>query len=327
MDAEVLRQMLTERRAAIKPESLGLIRLDPRGRKSPGLTQAQMDDLLLRAPGTYGKLERGVLDNPTPEYLRDVAEILGLTEEEWVVFYGYARGEQPPYPLTRDGEVRVPAHWMQTMNAFSGISYLCDLEWNVLAYNEAFAAIFPGRRAPHNTMHWMLFSDDARERVLGDWEKSWAPLVAPQLRAALAQDENNRTLRALAEQCLGDPRTRDLYTSIRPGHAHPDGAERPLHHTELGPGWVTVSVCEPVGSRGTRLYHLLFRPEGAPRPSALPGRWPVAGRDPASFFPDPSARSQKQAGHSHHAPWQATAKKPGPKAVSSPGAPDPGGSS
>ncbi len=323
----MLRQMLTERRAAISPESLGLIRLDPRGRKSPGLTQAHVDHLLLRAPGTYGKLERGVLDSPTPEYLRDVAHLLGLTEQEWVVLYSYARGEQPPYPLTMNPEVTVPGHWMRIMHAFSGIAYLCDPQWNVLAYNEAFAAIFPGRRPPCNTMHWMLFNKDARDRVLTDWETRWAAVVAPQLRVALARNPDNRTLRTLSQQCLADPRTRKYFRSVAPGHAHPDGAERPLHHSELGPGSLTISVSEPVGTQGTLLYQLLFRPVGVEWPDALPEIRPRAVDDPARFFAAFSTTAREQPVHDDQTPWQAVVKKPGPKATSSPLAFASGGSS
>ncbi|GAA0387764.1 helix-turn-helix transcriptional regulator [Streptomyces luteireticuli] len=316
MDAEVLRQMLTERRAAIKPEDLGIVRLDPRGRKSPGLTQAHMDDLLLRAPGTYGRLERGVLDNPTPEYLRDVATLLGLNAQEWVAFYGYARGELPPYPIATYTEISVPGRWTHAVQASAGQTYICDSLWNVLTFNEGFAAMFPGRRVPKNTMRWMLFDEDARNRTLIDWDTRWAPVAVPQVRLALAHHKGSPLLRELTRRALADPRTRDLYTSVPPGHAHPDGAVRPWLHPELGPGTVTMCVSEPASSPGFRMFHMLFLPAGEQRPERAPLQ--VTGEhDPDDFYP----------AQGHQPPVLPLTTNPGPNASRSPGAPGAGGSS
>ncbi|MGI5340123.1 XRE family transcriptional regulator [Streptomyces sp. CA-181903] len=282
MDAEVLRQMLTERRAAVSPEGLGLVRMDPRGRKSPGLTQAHMDHLLLRAPGTYGKLERGVLDNPAPEYLRDVAHTLGLTEQEWVVLYGYARGEQPPFPLADSSRTTTPRHWREVITESPGVTYISDSLWNVHAYSRGFAGLFPGRRVPHNTMHWMLFDESARTTLL-DWENRWGPVAVPQLRLAQVRHKGDPVLQWLTDRCLADPLLSRWYRSVPSGHAHPDGAMRPWRHPEHGPGTITMCVSELSGFPGLRQFQMMFRTDERTAPE-YPESDPRT-HDPAGYYP------------------------------------------
>ncbi|GHF67815.1 transcriptional regulator [Streptomyces mashuensis] len=289
MDATAIRLMLSARRAAISPESLGFERGDPRGRKSPGLSQAHMDQLLCRAPGTYGRLERGVLDNPAPEYLRDVAVLLRFTEPEWVAFYGFVHGEQPPFPLDRDPGVALGHSWTHVVECFAEAAYVCDYAGNILTYNAAFSSLFPGRRVPANTFWWILFSEDARERVLVDWETSWAPVIVPELRAAVARKPDSPTLQTLKERCLADPRTRDLYHGGLPiGHSHPDGDVRPVCHPEHGRGWITMCVSTPLSSPGALLFVVRFRAGERP-PSPRPPVQPATDRDPAGFLPPPPA--------------------------------------
>lgn len=269
MDAEALRQMLKRSRDAISPEAAGLPpRRDPRGGKAPGLSQTAMDHLLGRASGTYSRLERGVLDNPSPEYLRDVAQLLGFTEQEWVTLYGYARGERPPFPLLLGGAVSVPGHWIQTVQELSQPAYTCDYAGNVLAYNEAAADMFPGRRVPKNTLYFMLF-DPARKEILIDWETAWAPTVVPMLRALRAQYRKNPTLQRLEVMCLADPVLADLYMkrqTIPVGLTHPDGDYKPYHHHEHGPGWMKVSVSTPLMAPTANLFLLSYHPGDRPGP-------------------------------------------------------------
>ncbi|MFI1970569.1 helix-turn-helix domain-containing protein [Streptomyces cinnamoneus] len=278
-----MRQMLSERRGLINPASMGIVRGDPRGRKSPGLSQAHMDQLTHRSPGTYGRLERGFLENPSPEYLHAIARILRLSEQEWEVLCGYARGERPPFPLAKDPGV--PQVWADVVSSLSSMAYLCDYAGNILAYNAPFTRLFPGRRVPVNSLWWMVFSDDARNTVLMDWENSWAPVLVPQIRAAAARYKSDPTLLQLKDRCLADPRTRDLYRGVPNGHAHPDGDEKPLYHTESGPGWVHTCVSVPLSSPEVRLFVLQFRKNGQPRPGR-PRLRNADVDDITAFFPD-----------------------------------------
>ncbi|MEE1757410.1 MmyB family transcriptional regulator [Streptomyces sp. SP18CS02] len=258
MDKVALRSLLRERRALITPESHGLSRPTRQGRRAPGLSQAQMDQILHRAPDTYGRLESGRYPNPPADLLQDVARLLGMNEQEWIALWRYALGQDPPHPLnSRSGE-EIPGVWQEALDGISHMAYVNDRSWNLLAHNEAFATLFPGRQVPANTMRWMTVDPQARG-TLSDWETAWAPLVLPQLRAALAADPADQTLAQIEKEVLADPVAARLYDASS-AYIHPDGDERPLHHAELGEGWVTMCAAQPLAAPGARMIILVFHP-------------------------------------------------------------------
>ncbi|MBB5121827.1 helix-turn-helix domain-containing protein [Streptomyces eurocidicus] len=286
MDAEALRQLLISRREAINPESLGFKRRDPRGRKTPGLSQDHMDQLLMRSAGTYGKLERGVLENPSHEYLRDVSEILGLSAREWLVFYALARGGQPPEPPMGIRSASVPGDWSQLLEILPLMACITDVAFNVLAYNSAYSELFPRKQVPHNTPHWMLFNDEARQKVLIDWEDQWAPFLVGGLRMTLALNKKNHTLAAMGELCQADPFLNRIYENDITRYATPMAKRMPVRHSVRGTGRITALISELQDSPGVRLHMWLFHPEGHPSPENAPLD-AVGDRDPAGFFPAP----------------------------------------
>ncbi|MCA6096045.1 hypothetical protein LE181_28270 [Streptomyces sp. SCA3-4] len=286
MDAEALRQLLISRREMIKPESLGFGRRDPRGRKAPGLSQDHMDQLLMRSAGTYGKLERGVLENPSHAYLRGVSEILGLTAREWLAFYAFARGGQPPEAPVGLRSASVAGDWRQLLAALPLMACITDSAYNVLAYNAAFSELFPRKQVPHNTPYWMLFNDEARSDVLIDWEDRWAPFLVGGLRMALALHEGDRTLASMGERCQADPVLGRMYGKGINCYASPKTAGMPIRHPARGTGTVTALVSELQYAPRIRLHVWLFHPAGRSGPGTTP-LGSVGDRDPAGFFPHP----------------------------------------
>ncbi|MER7112780.1 MmyB family transcriptional regulator [Streptomyces sp. NPDC000229] len=270
MDKLALRLLLSERRASITPESQGLSRPTRQGRRARGLSQAQIDQILHRAPDTYGRLESGRYPNPPVDLLQDVARLFRMNEQEWIALWRYALGQDPPRPLDfRSGE-EVPAVWEEILACVSHPAYINDRSWNVLAHNGLFEGLFPGRRVPANAMRWMTVEPDART-VLTDWETAWAPVVLPQLRVALAADPSDKTLCAIEQDVLADPVAAPLYESAS-AYSHLDGDERPFTHPTLGQGWVTMCAAQPLAAPGSRLIMLVFHPGARRRrgrPSAL----------------------------------------------------------
>ncbi|WP_406343373.1 helix-turn-helix domain-containing protein [Streptomyces sp. NBC_00648] len=261
-DRMSLKTLLQERRAAIHPESAGF---PPRqagpGRRVAGLSQEQMDILLERTPGTYNRFENGQL-NPTAEFLTNVARTLRLNEQEWTFLWRLTRREYPPYTLHRDSGMSVPGVWQRVVEQIDGaMAYITDAAWNLLAHNAEFAALFPRGEVPANTMRWMTLDPEAREDVLTDWADRWAPMVLPQLRHGVEMRPNHVELRRLEAEVQDDPVAGPLYreTGATP-IPYPDGSERPIRHSELGPGWVTTCVAEPVTSPGARVMLLLYTP-------------------------------------------------------------------
>ncbi|MFG2895260.1 hypothetical protein [Streptomyces sp. NPDC048248] len=262
---------------------------NPRGSKTEGLSQEQMDELLnadsatRRTAGTFGKLERGALDNPHPAYLRGVARILRFVGQEWVSLHSFARGDYPCDRLHEETAVPEPwAGWDDTVT----IEYRCDFAGNLLSFNSNFAALFPEQRVPMNIVHYSLFDEYARSSLLADWERTWGPLTVAALRAARARHRHNALLRDLFGQVRNDPRTCSLLPTILAPRPNPSVDERPLAHPELGNGWVHVS--DPLCSPGDYVSHhtWVFRAQDQPPPP--PTLLELGARDPAGFFPFPA---------------------------------------
>ncbi|PRH77361.1 transcriptional regulator [Streptomyces solincola] len=258
MDKAALRFLLSERRAAIAPESHGLSRPTRQGRRARGLSQTQVDQILHRAPDTYGRLESGRYPNPPVGLLQDVARLFRMDEQEWVALWRYALGQDPPHPLDARAGTELSGAWRTLLDGFAHPAYLTDRSWNLLAGNAAFAAMFPAGLVPANTMRWMAVDPGART-MLTDWASAWAPVLLPQLRVALAAVPDDPVLRRIEREVLADPVAGPVYETAG-ASVHLDGAVRPLRHARLGPGWVTMCAAQPLAAPGSRLVLMSFEP-------------------------------------------------------------------
>ena len=253
---QALQALLSERRALIKPEDHGLSRQDGRGRRARGLSQHQVDELTDRAYSTYSRLESGRTSNPPIDYLEQVARLFGLNEQEWGCLCRFSGIGEPPYALNPKSGLQVPGVWQEAVDGISHMAYVNDASWNLLAHNDRFTELFPDGRVPQNTMRWMLLDPVARGMLL-DWETVWAPLVLPQLHAALSVRSDDETLLQIAREAEKDPVLARL-AGAGGAHIHPDGDERPIQHAVHGPGHVTMCASEPLGSPGARLIFLIY---------------------------------------------------------------------
>jgi hypothetical protein len=258
MNKKALRDLLRERRNLVEPNEHGFERPTGQGRRAPGLSQHQVDLLCHRTLGTYRRLESGAYPNPPADLLRDVATLFALNEQEWVSLYRFIGIGDPPGPLTPRSGKEVPGVWQEAVDGMTHMAYVTDASWQLLAYNAPFARLFPGRRVPTNTMRWMLLDSDGRN-TLTDWATAWAPLVLPQLKAAIAARPDDEILRQLEKEVLADEDTAPIWDAGGT-HIHPDGDERPLLHAIDGPGWVTMCAAQPMTAPGARLIVLVFHP-------------------------------------------------------------------
>lgn len=258
MNKKPLKALLRERRALIDPEGHGFTRPSRQGRRAPGLSQQQVDQILHRTIGTYHRLESGTIPNPGIDLLRDVARLFALNEQEWTSLCRYAGIGDPPGPLNPASGKEIPGVWQVALNGMAHMGLITDASWNVVTYNEHFADLFPNRQTPKNTMRWMLLDPQAREQ-LTDWKTAWAPLVLPQFRAGVAARPTDPVLRSLEKDVTADPDLAELWETGG-AHIHPDGDERPLVHALHGPGWITVCAAEPMTAPGSRFIVMIFNP-------------------------------------------------------------------
>ncbi|WP_330278808.1 helix-turn-helix transcriptional regulator [Streptomyces sp. NBC_00569] len=267
MNKTALRALLRERRALIGPESHGFTRPTGQGRRAPGLSQHQVDQLLHRTLGTYHRLESGNYPNPPTVLLRDVALLFDLDEQEWVSLCRYALLQDPPGPLHQSSGKEIPGFWQDAVDGIGHMAYVTDASWDLIAHNSAFASLFPDGQVPTNTMRWMLLEPQGR-RTLTDWENAWAPWVLPQLRAALVARPEDETLRQIEKEVMEDPDTSDIYETGA-SLIHADGHERPILHSRKGQGWLSICAAQPMTAPGSRLFILVFR-RGTERPHPRP---------------------------------------------------------
>lgn len=267
MDVESLRWLLREARDAISPEELGLpVRPRGRGRRAPGLRHEDMDLLLGRSEGTYARLETGRNAKWTPELCRDVAELLRFTEEQWQSLWLFTFEHRPPAALDKTGAMMINSHWREVVLDHRSPAYVADQAWNLIYWNPAFEAIFPGRVVPANTMRWMMLSADGRRRLV-DWPTRWAPQVLPQLRTAVLEYPENEVLQRLDWEMRRDPVAGRLYRACHRAYRQPDGDVRYLLHDGLGERVrTTIAYAEPAGRPGSRFMVLMLaRPGFHPR--------------------------------------------------------------
>ncbi|WP_208034891.1 helix-turn-helix domain-containing protein [Streptomyces cyanogenus] len=286
-DKRLLQQLLRWKRGQIDPAELGWPSRSGRGRRSTGLSQAQVAHALYMTERTYANLERGSA-SPTSSFLDKVARVLRMDEHERTALYVYALGYEPPLPTDSYSGTSVAPEWHQAVsNVVGQPCYVNDVAWNVLAANDEAIRMFPQLRGQlpafpeKNLMRWMLLHEDAREHHLVDWEKQWAKPAAAQLRTAVAAHPDNEDLQLLDKEVSEDPVVGPIYRDHSIAHTHPDGDTRPMRHagyaspqggtdhrdrccerhTRSQLGSVTMCAAQPLGSPGTRLCLLVFEPK------------------------------------------------------------------
>ncbi|WP_406066191.1 helix-turn-helix domain-containing protein [Streptomyces sp. NBC_01077] len=273
-DRHSLKKVLQERRASIDPVTRGFPRRLPGpGRRAVGLSQEQMDELLVRAQGTYNRFENGQLVNPGADLLSSVAKVLRLSEQEWTFLWQLTRKENPPSTLHGSAGTTLAGMWRQVIEGITGtLAYICDAEWNVVTHNEDFRLLFPREQVPANIARWLLLDSEARTQVLTDWTGHWAPAIMPHLRQSVELRPDNAALNRLERDVLDDPVAGPLY---RDGAAVPlpfaDGSELQLRHAVHGPGRLTTCLAEPILAPGARINLSIFTPDDPDQPAKRPG--------------------------------------------------------
>ncbi|WP_256103685.1 helix-turn-helix domain-containing protein [Streptomyces sp. ODS05-4] len=286
---EALQQLLRWKRQQIDPAELGWLRRSGRGRRSKGLSQAQVAQALYVSERTYADLERGDTAAPSTDFLDSVAKVLRMEERERSALYVYSLGYEPPIPMDPTAGTNVAPAWQHAVSNVSGQPcYINDVAWNVLAANDDFIRMFPQapgeppRLPEQNLIRWMLLREDAREHHLVDWEKRWAEPVAAQLRTAVAARPDSEELQQLDQEVNDDPVAGPIYRNHSVAYVHPDGDSRRMRHAGFVPqdgaedtrdrccdrhtpsqlGMVTMCAAQPFGSPGARFFLLVFQPHG-----------------------------------------------------------------
>lgn len=196
-----LGRFLSVRRQRTSPEVVGL----PAGRRrrTPGLRREEVAVLAGVSPTWYTRLEQGRTSAPSMDRLHRLAEVFGLSEDEWRYLYKLRRQsempeEDPPPPqvverMTRQVNQSVDPYPMVLTNEYQDL-----LGWNPAAveWYTDFSRLPAGRR---NLLWWVLTAPEARERIV-NWTENAACMVA--------------RFRVESASWLGEPRLTELVGAL-----------------------------------------------------------------------------------------------------------------
>ncbi|MEU8971289.1 hypothetical protein AB0D11_18800 [Streptomyces monashensis] len=202
------------------------------------LTQGQVDVALHTGFGTYQKVESGALV-PSARYLRQVAELFGLTPFDLQVAHASLTGTEPvPQPSDRPD-----SSWVQVLQGQSQMALVLDCSGSIIAVNAAAESLFNGE-APANLWHWIL--SPAGRQCLCAWEEEWAPYVLAEIRRAQARHPDDPGLETLRTE-LG---CYDYLQGMEPARSGFTAVSRTMHHPRWGTGNVQYLAAQIEGSSG-----------------------------------------------------------------------------
>lgn len=196
-------------------------------RQRKGLTQAQVANLAGVTEGWYSKLERGVPEKYSDEFLECLVRVLNLDEAQRTHLFLEVTGRAPtprpmPDPSSIDPALR------DIVQSLPMPAYTFDSNWDVRIFNEAAAREFPFLYPGLNIMAWCLCFPEARIQLV-NWEEDWAKPMASQLRiAARANPESKRLAQVIERIKNADKDARRILEEDVTAVTHPDGDKRRL---------------------------------------------------------------------------------------------------
>jgi transcriptional regulator with XRE-family HTH domain len=174
-----LGQFLRTRRAALKPDDLGLPQFGRR--RVPGLRREEVAQMAGMSVAYYTRLEQGNSENVSAEVLDAVARALRLSEAEHTYLTQLARPKlhKKKNPCVRQRALR-PA-LQHLLDAFEGVpAYVIGQRSDILGWNRLAAALFGNwAELPPQERNWtrLLFLSPGTRELFIDWDAKAATVV------------------------------------------------------------------------------------------------------------------------------------------------------
>jgi transcriptional regulator with XRE-family HTH domain len=211
MRAAELGEFLRSRRARVDPVRAGFPGTDRR--RSSGLRREELSSLAGVAVSWLAKLEQGRAHAVSPDVLDALAHALNLDGPERSHLFTLAglraEGSEPPAP-------RVTPALRALLTALDpNPAYLLDRAWNILAWNDAEADLFPALSGYDGTPNLLelVFHDPRLARLMADHDEECVRLVS-QLRAHCAEWPDDPELADVVERLVeSSPRFADLWAA------------------------------------------------------------------------------------------------------------------
>ena len=254
-----LRDFLTQRRAALRPQDVGLP-ATPR-RRTPGLRREEVAVLAGVGVTWYTWLEQGRPIGVTTGVLDGVAAALRLDDAERAHLYHLAGHRPPPAAPDRDAgpppELRaILDHWLPNP------AYVVDRHWNYLAANRAADRVLGYDRRPRNCLE--AFFTDPRVRARVPEPDACARGLVSAFRANAARYPEDREFDAIVAGLRADSPEFDALWRRHDVRGAPPRAKR-LRHPTAGELRFTLTALNPAGRPDLRLLMMLPDEETAGR--------------------------------------------------------------
>ncbi|WP_405889780.1 helix-turn-helix transcriptional regulator [Streptomyces sp. NBC_00133] len=209
-------------------------------RRGRPLTQPEVAEAVGRGERWYRDLERGATTRPlNREQCEALAQVLQLSEDErHALLLHNIGGSLDASVPSGDPRVRRALRLLIDKQMPSP-TYLCDSNWNILAYNQAMAEWWPWVIEPGaNLMRWALLSPEARVQY-HDWHQH-AKAYVRLLKFAQASNRDNAELMQLINDVRKDPDVRHIWETCNEFAKNRDGHVFRMSLPAMN--WETVEV-------------------------------------------------------------------------------------
>ncbi|MGD3109392.1 helix-turn-helix transcriptional regulator [Streptomyces sp. YGL11-2] len=233
----------SERPTGVAGQYMGFGAMLKQWREAAGLTQRPVWRALGISERTYRTIEHGATPRFSQTQCDALAEVLKLDQEKRHALLLHNVGTYlRSVPAEGHHDVK-PALRLLIDRQMPSPTYLSDRNWNILAYNEAMAEIWPWVMEPRaNLIRWALTTAEGRA-TYHDWHKH-ATVFIRMLRFALTTHRDDADLQELIEDVKKNPEVRQLWDADTDMVQHRDG------HVFLASvptlGWKTIEIVSHV---------------------------------------------------------------------------------
>lgn len=247
-----IREFLMARRAAVRPEDVGLPQFGGE-RRVPGLRREEVAVLAGVSTDYYIRLERGQLRGASESVLAAIAQALCLNPTERTHLFDLARADaaRPPRPDDPAPTVvtQLDPATVRILDGLRPPAAAYNARQDILATNAAGRILFaPHLATDRPNFSRFIFLDPASRQFYRDWETS-CQLNAALLRLEAGRDPLNIDLTSLiGELATLSPDFRRHWADQHV-HEHRTGLKK-FHHPQLGDLQVTYDVIELPGTPG-----------------------------------------------------------------------------
>ncbi|WP_158541394.1 MULTISPECIES: helix-turn-helix transcriptional regulator [unclassified Pseudomonas] len=185
---------LRSRREGLTPEAVGLA--TGLRRRALGLRREEVAELAGISVDWYTRLEQGRVGSPSTHTLDALARALHLAPAE----YAHLQLLIQPHSAPAVPAQRIPAALARVVEQWQYPSYVVNERWDLLAWNDAAAAVFgdfggqPGECA--NLLRYMLL-DETAQQVFGDTWAEEAQRMVGKFRRLYDQHAGSKAFDAL----------------------------------------------------------------------------------------------------------------------------------